>query len=364
MEISAITWNLAELPIPSSPSHHSFLSRFRSSDLLFLSTQETENAKPRRTEGNRSVNIRRLAIRHFGREFVPLAIHSMGGLQGMLFCKKDCMDRVELVSVADVACGVGNVFHNKGAIGIFLKLRQRHDPRKSHTVLFVGAHLAAHAENEEGRNADYWRIVSELEEKMPHRFLPPKGRDDAPTLLQPSACERDSGRAVQSLIDRTAPGTFTGERMIASTDLVLFCGDLNYRIDRPREIAETLLCRLRALHDASARDALRRSLLAHDQLSGVIAGRRAFVGFREGKIAFAPTFKFDKGTDDYDTSAKRRVPAWTDRVLFKLNERQGEERSVRAQVLRYDSVPEANHSDHRPVFATFRVSSSEIPMTS
>jgi synaptojanin len=36
----------------------------------------------------------------------------------------------------------------------------------------------------------------------------------------------------------------------------------------------------------------------------------AFKDFSEASLTFYPTFKFDKGTDDYDTSKKSRVPSW------------------------------------------------------
>ena len=42
-----------------------------------------------------------------------------------------------------------------------------------------------------------------------------------------------------------------------------------------------------------------------------------FRAFIEGKIAFAPTYKYDLFSDDYDTSEKMRIPAWTDRVLWR-----------------------------------------------
>jgi hypothetical protein len=59
------------------------------------------------------------------------------------------------------------------------------------------------------------------------------------------------------------------------------------------------------------------SLLLHDQLRQVLAQGAALPGLAEGRITFMPTFKFDKDTTDYDTSHKQRIPAWTDRVLFK-----------------------------------------------
>ena len=81
-----------------------------------------------------------------------------------------------------------------------------------------------------------------------------------------------------------------------------------------------------------------------------LAGGRAFNGFAEQPITFAPTFKFDPDTDDYDTSPKQRTPAWCDRVLFNGAE-SGEPGAVSPRT--YASVSEARHSDHRAVYAIF-----------
>ena len=45
----------------------------------------------------------------------------------------------------------------------------------------------------------------------------------------------------------------------------------------------------------------------------------AFNGFQEAAIHFPPTFKFDPGTNDYDSSSKQRVPSYTDRILYKVS---------------------------------------------
>ena len=57
-----------------------------------------------------------------------------------------------------------------------------------------------------------------------------------------------------------------------------------------------------------------------DQLRGEMAAGRAFAGMAEAPITFRPTYKFDRHSLDpfgYDSSEKRRVPAWTDRILFR-----------------------------------------------
>lgn len=56
-----------------------------------------------------------------------------------------------------------------------------------------------------------------------------------------------------------------------------------------------------------------------------------------------PTYKFDVGTDTYDSSEKARIPAWTDRILRK---------GPNLRQLAYNSAP-LRFSDHRPVYALF-----------
>ncbi|KAI9456718.1 SacI homology domain-containing protein [Boletus coccyginus] len=56
-----------------------------------------------------------------------------------------------------------------------------------------------------------------------------------------------------------------------------------------------------------------------------------------------PTYKYDVGTDNYDSSEKMRIPGWTDRILFQG----GLDLSVYSRA-------ELRGSDHRPVSALFR----------
>jgi hypothetical protein len=324
--LSVVTWNLGEAE--PSEKEASFFRRFRKSDFVMIGAQECEEIKPRRTEGRRSRHLRRISIMMLGEKYIPLAIHSLGGIQCALYCHRDVLGDVEMIDLADVTCGVGGVFHNKGAIGIYLKLKRR-GPDENSTmisrILLVSGHLAAHVKNVDARNSDFKRIVSELEAQAPARFLRPKRNADG----SPAECD--------------------GAHLLSSMDHIFFVGDLNYRIDLPREYVEHCIidvqqCRSKGTH--SRANVLMKNLLRRDQLLQAIASGQAFSNFNEGEITFLPTFKFDKGTSNYDTSHKQRVPAWTDRIVFRSN---------KVSVLEYDSAAEAKHSDHRPVFGTFKL---------
>ena len=89
-------------------------------------------------------------------------------------------------------------------------------------------------------------------------------------------------------------------------------------------------------------------LLERDQL---MICRRRVSGFRlspftELPITFAPTYKYDPGTDDYDSSEKKRAPAWCDRLLYR-----GPGRVKQIEYRRHD----VRDSDHRPVSGIFKL---------
>ena len=86
---------------------------------------------------------------------------------------------------------------------------------------------------------------------------------------------------------------------------VIWAADTNYRIALPNEDARRL-----AEQDDYA------SLLAADQLGQVMRTRGVFAGYYEAPVLFRPTYKYDNGTDNFDSSEKQRIPAYTDRILY------------------------------------------------
>ena len=114
-------------------------------------------------------------------------------------------------------------------------------------------------------------------------------------------------------------------------DSVIWLGDMNYRVAATNsEVVNELI-----------QNDMWEVLKANDQLDIEKKLKRVAVGYNEGSINFAPTFKFERGTDLYN---KKRESSWTDRILFRSNN------GLLKQV-NYDSNNLLKLSDHRPVFA-------------
>ncbi len=167
--------------------------------------------------------------------------------------------------------------------------------------------------------------------------------NDVATILETASLPAERNPTLR--IDRYVGG---GDgTLILDHEICVLNGDLNYRIDTMGR--DTVLNALKSNNLAK--------LLERDQL---LLSRKRNPGFRlrafnESPITFAPTYKYDVGTDNYDSSEKRRSPAWCDRILYRA--------FGRVQQLEYRRH-EVRVSDHRPVSGTFKmrvktISSSE-----
>ncbi len=89
-------------------------------------------------------------------------------------------------------------------------------------------------------------------------------------------------------------------------DILLWCGDLNYRIDSDNFQEVVDMIQQNSLYE----------LRKLDQLKQEKAAGNVFAEFEEGKIKFPPTYKFKVGTHEYDAE-KVRIPSWCDRILYR-----------------------------------------------
>lgn len=234
-----------------------------------------------------------------GEEYVQLRHDVQFGTSTLVLAKQRMLHHIRSIEGSTTKTGFRGMSGNKGGVAVRMDVFNT-------GVCVVGAHLAAGSSNVEERNSDYASIASGT--------LFPRGR------------------------------------RLQSHEHVFWLGDFNYRIDALAPEAVRSLAEQASGSGAAAQDALRR-LYEHDQLAQARSRGLAFAGYKEPPITFAPTYKYDVGTSQFDTSEKLRPPAWTDRILYRHNALRG------AHALRL--VPETYAraelmlSDHRPVYGTF-----------
>ena len=294
------TWNMHGKPLPETQSLGALLSR--GFDVYAFGSQECETSIQKALVFSSKTRWEARLQRELGAEFCMLRSHTLQAMHLAVLVRKSLLRNIRNVMSAHVATGLGDRMGNKGGIGISFDCGAA-------SFLFVSAHFAAHQTKVALRNKDYARIDCDLV---------PLLRD-----AQPAAAEAAGAPACAS----------------DAFDFVFWCGDLNYRIDGDRAAIEAAIA-------ARQFDRLKES----DQLQQQRSLRKVFSRFSEGAIAFAPTYKFDHDSDVYDTSSKRRIPAWTDRVLYKAHD------ASLVTLVKYDSCASIRFSDHRPVFAHFAVS--------
>ncbi|CAE6454924.1 unnamed protein product [Rhizoctonia solani] len=214
-------------------------------------------------------------------DYVVLRSEQLVGTALILLCKTEATAHIRNVEAATRKTGLGGMSGNKGAVGIRLDYYDS-------SFCFITAHLAAGHINVEERNSDYRTIANGL--------------------------------------------SFLRGKTIGSHENVIWLADTNYRINLDNSEVRYLAVndQLGVLYDA-------------DQLKVAMEAQAAFMGYEEGPILFRPTYRYDLYSDEYDTSEKQRIPAWTDRVLY---------RGTGLDLAAYDRA-ELKQSDHRPIYAIF-----------
>ncbi|KAM9841490.1 inositol polyphosphate 5-phosphatase K [Aulostomus maculatus] len=191
--------------------------------------------------------------------YVLVASQRMQGVLLLVFSKFLHLPFLRGVQTQSTRTGLGGYWGNKGGVSARMTVF-------GHPLCFLNCHLPAHMRN--------------LEQRM----------EDFESILQQQQFE---GGAATGVLDH---------------DVVFWFGDLNFRIE-DYDI-HVVKCAI---------DSNKLPLLwERDQLNMAKNTETILEGFLEGPLKFPPTYKFDVGTHTYDTSAKKRKPAWTDRILWRL----------------------------------------------
>ncbi|XP_055534757.1 inositol polyphosphate 5-phosphatase OCRL [Wyeomyia smithii] len=223
---------------------------------------------------------------HKGAEYEELASVRLVGMMLTVAVKKSLRDQISDCLTAAVGTGTLK-WGNKGGVGVSFQLNEA-------LLCFVNSHLAAHTQEVDRRNEDHDEIIKRMSFEK----------------------------------------TFRG-RSIDEHHHIFWIGDLNYRLNG--EITQEFV---------NEKDCDYNQLYPYDQLYLEKLRKRIFREYKEGKILFGPTYKYNPGTDVWDSSEKSRCPAWCDRILWK---------GARIELLKYDSVMQLRRSDHKPVYAVFKV---------
>lgn len=255
-----------------------------------------------------------------GASYTLVASHALAAIHNMVFVHHTLLPLIRDVQSDAIATGIGNQLGNKGGVGIAFSAGGT-------SFAFVNAHFEAHQHNVEKRNASFHKINTELR-LQPVRYIP--GVNHV-TSLSKMRTSRASVHMYRGNV---------GKRLLSELfDRVFWYGDLNYRINGTRKMVDTLI-----------KDQNHAVLYFNDQLQREMRENNVFPNFHEGPLNFLPTYKFDKNSDQYDSSSKQRIPSWTDRVLYLSNENHQD-----IEVIRYTSEMQLQSSDHRPVTAVFLV---------
>ncbi|KAJ2797920.1 Inositol-1,4,5-trisphosphate 5-phosphatase 1, partial [Coemansia guatemalensis] len=254
-----------------------------------------DTANRRMWEQVLTVEINKQYRKSFGNradgEYALVSSEQLVGVALLFFAHDSALPRIHNVQMVKCKTGLAGMAGNKGCVAMHMMFDDT-------SICIVSAHLAAGTTNVNERNADYHTIRS---------------------------------------------GTrFRRGRHIDDHDFTFWLGDLNYRVNLPNDQARVLV----------AQNQL-RSLLMYDQLRLQMAAGKVFEGYSEADIGFAPTYKYDSGTSNYDTSEKMRVPSWTDRIMH---------RGSRVRVLAYYR-DEVCFSDHKPVMAMMQFDVMSIDKT-
>uniref|UniRef100_H3BFL5 Phosphatidylinositol 4,5-bisphosphate 5-phosphatase A n=1 Tax=Latimeria chalumnae TaxID=7897 RepID=H3BFL5_LATCH len=244
--------------------------------------------------------------------YVLVATDRMQGVLLLVFAKYYHLPFLRDVQTECTRTGLGGYWGNKGGVSGRLSIF-------GYLICFLNCHLPAHMENSERRMENFESILQ---------------------------LQQFNGHLANGVLDH---------------DVVFWFGDLNFRIeDYDMHFVKYAIDNSK-LHQ----------LWEKDQLNMAKSTEPVLKGFEEGPLKFPPTYKFDVGTNTYDTrfSAKKRKPAWTDRILWKMK-RVGSPAPPQASAARripsiqlargvkvtqhsYHSHMEYVVSDHKPVSAIF-----------
>lgn len=316
MRIFVGTWNMCEMKtVP--PVIDDFLLPELSEyvqDAYIIGTQETAS---NRYEWELKLQ------ETLGPDYVMFHSSLYGTLHLAIFLRRDLIWFCSVSEEANVTTRPGpSSVKTKGAVAVCFTFFGT-------SFLFINSHFTAHDGRSQDRVEDFRKIISGL---------------SLPKIV---------GNRTYGAVHDDVSSRF---------ECVFWLGDLNTRLERDRVHLESVIASLQPDHAPRSRNLdvetevtkcpetiSYEELLQHDELKRLRDEALVFKNFQEGRIKFLPTYKYDIGTDNFDTSKKNRIPSYTDRILFRSRHKNG------ISCLLYQSAFQIRDSDHKPVYGLYEV---------
>lgn len=293
-----------------------------------------------------------------------VAEQQLVGLLVLAFVSPSIAPTISSVSCTSVGTGLMGYMGNKGAVAVRIILGE------TSRIVFVNCHLAAGADKGslERRNWDAAQITSrarfdpvkdlvdvdqrgdnigdedfafwfgDLNYRLkdipgddvrrllhlhtgdtPETFnLPKKAINDDDEVFSVSTPESETNEPTPQATTPSTPSETKARISDSLSASITLCDDDPEPVPDPGSLQTTL-----------------SSLLPHDQLHEQQRKGKAFhEGWKEGKISFLPTYKYDIGSfGKFDSSEKQRGPSWCDRILYRSRQDRDEYERLREEAV-------------------------------
>lgn len=352
--IRTLTWNLCALPPPPTDFLTTILplNKFH---IYVIGSEECERSIAQSAINPSKKNWETDVSLALGANYVPLRSHTLQAIHIIAFVHTSIVTFISEVTSAAIAMGIGNTLGNKGKHTFITYLIT------SHTIIgavalsfrvgktrftFVNAHLEAHQKAVKERNTQVNRIHADMAGQLKRGVV--SKINTTLTASDPLVGGEEK------------PPPIEEQPLDEYADRLVFMGDFNYRINGNRTGKYGFECQLLptaltlvyllpltlcvAVVDYLLGQNMHSVLLSNDQLTLAQSKGIIFAGYTEPPLYFRPTYKLDVDADTYDSSSKQRIPAWTDRILY---------RTPGMNCVEYNADFSIKTSDHRPVYASF-----------
>jgi hypothetical protein len=329
LSVLCTTWNVGNAP----PCDLTCLVPKDDCDLVAIGAQEANYSTSHSDTDNCTQDWLLQLTRHLGRSYRLIAYHSLWQTRLAVFCRSELQQYVSSIKCASEATGLGGVVANKATVCVSFMLKHT-------SFAFVTAHLAAHQGSKyiELRNDNvrqsirnikcssaqvsmYNSIASDLLSTFDHIIWSGdlNYRLNYKQTTPQSQTPRNNNTMTQlQRSDSSLPQLTTDASLVDNQSIIAAAQQVEIQAEaNEKSPSNELFAQVKSIIFGND-ESQKASLFASDQLQSEQSKGNVFVGFTEGDYVangIKPTFKVERCSVLRYTM--QRLPAWTDRVLWR-----------------------------------------------